>query len=88
MTFIRNWFCQSHTNFTGIHLARRLKKKTESNSWWECVFYQSEPVKIDSSWVILFFLNFTHVAANESKLHRMFDLAKIECFSHYSYLLF
>ena len=47
-----------------------LKNKTENNSFWEGAFYQSKWVKIDSSWVFLFF-HFLCVAVNASKLFRM-----------------
>ena len=33
----------------------RLKNKIENNSTWEAAFYQSEWVKVNSSWVVLFF---------------------------------
>ena len=48
----------------------RLKNKIENNSTSEVAFYQSEWVKINSSWVIIVFL-FMCVAANAFELFCM-----------------
>ena len=41
--------------FTFLYVHTHLKNKIENNSTWEGEFYQSEWVKIYSSWVILVF---------------------------------
>ena len=38
-----------------VEIYTRSKNEIENNSAWEGVFYQSEWVKINSSWVILVF---------------------------------
>ena len=68
-------------------LVTRLKYKIEKNTTWEGAFYQSEWVKIKSSWVILFF-HFMRVAANASELFCMAHLANIERFLCHSNLSF
>ena len=57
----------------------RLKKKTENNSAWEGAFYQSDWVKINSSWVILVF-HFMCVAANAFELFCMAYLTILNAF--------
>ena len=62
---------------TFIHCTH-LKKMIESNSTWEGAFYQSEWVKINSSWVIFF--HFMCAVANTSELFCMAHLANNERF--------
>ena len=61
-----------------FHTHARLKNKIENNSTWEDAFYQSELVKINSSWVIFIFSLYVCIVANASKLFCMAPLANIE----------
>ena len=63
------------------------KNMIKNNTTLQGVFYQSEWVKINSSWAILVF-QFMCVAANASELYCMDHLANIEHFLYHSKLSF
>ena len=66
--------------FTHIFMLEKKKKKRfKNNLSSEGLFYQSEWVKINSSWVTLFF-HFMCDAVNASELFCMAQLANNECF--------
>ena len=71
-------------------LQTRLKNKIENDSTWEGVFYQSESVKFNSSWVIFifFFFYFMCAPANAFELLCMVHLANNERFLYHSNLSF
>ena len=60
-------------------MSASLRNKIENNSTWEGAVYQSEWVKINSTWVTLV-IHFMCVAANPSELFRMVHSANIEHF--------
>ena len=64
-----------------------LKKQDRKQLNLRGAFYQSERIKINSSWVILVFFPFIYVAANAFKLVCVDHLAKIESFLYHSNLL-
>ena len=53
MNVVINNFMLNETSLDRVFT--RLKKKIENNSTWESAFYQSEWVKINSSWVTFIF---------------------------------
>ena len=65
-----------------------LKNKIENYSTSEGALYQSEWVKINSSWIFFIFFLFMCVAANASELFCMARLANIKSFLYYSNLSF